>query len=231
MTVAPRRAARRTPVPSLGPRSAGAQTRIVDAALVEFVEHGFAGASTNAIARAARVAKGLVFHHFTSKANLYLAVIDDAAARITQQVFDEAALPADLFERLFALAVSKVQVYQRDPLRYRLLFGIHDAPRVLRARIERRLAALRANSLARMLDGIDPSRLRPGVTLAQAVDTLLVLADGIDRRYLGQLAALPDRGASQLAAITREVWAYFERLRDGLYVASPAARPRRRVPG
>ena len=69
----------------------------------------------------------------------------------------------------------------------------------------------------RFLEGLDTSRLRPGVTIDGAIDTLTVLGLGIERRYIAMLAKLPDRGIATLEQLTDEVWTHFERLRDGLY--------------
>ncbi len=203
------------------------RARILDAALAEFAAHGFRVASTNAIAAAAGVAKGLVFHHFRRKEDLFLAVFDGVLARMIDAVYtDDEALPADLFERLHAWALRKLHVAQRDPLGYQLVtLALADPPAALRARLDERMVALRAEHWPRFLAGVDASRLRRGITPAQAIETLMYLSDGIERNLLPRLAALPDRGASQLGALGREMWSHFVRLRDGLY--RPTARRRR----
>lgn len=207
--------------------AATARARILDAALAEFVARGFDGASTNTIARAAGVAKGLVFHHFGSKAELYLAVHELVAARVGAQVLGGVPERADLFEWLHAVAIRKVRALQRDPLAYQFVLAAREAPAPLRDRIERRMAALRAEAWQRFSGAIDPARLRPGVTLEQAIETLTILGEGLDRRYLPRIAALPDRGLSQIEALTGEMWVHYERLRDGLYAPPPARRTRR----
>jgi TetR/AcrR family transcriptional regulator len=71
---------------------AEAPERILAAAEVLFAEHGFDAASMHAIAAHAGVSKANIFHHFSSKHDLYLAVLSnacrDAAERL--QHFDEA---------------------------------------------------------------------------------------------------------------------------------------------
>src|ERR1700722_15143401 len=52
------------------------QAAILRAALAEFGEHGIAGARTDAIARAARVNKALLYYYFEDKDALYEAVLD-----------------------------------------------------------------------------------------------------------------------------------------------------------
>ena len=98
-----------------------------------------------------------------------------------------------------------------------------DAPPPLRAELERRIIALRDDTWRRVLGSIDTSRLRPGVTPEQAIETMTILGEGLDRRYVPRIAALPDRGFAQLEALTEEMWAHYERLRDGLYAPEPPA--------
>jgi AcrR family transcriptional regulator len=50
--------------------------RLVDTALELFAEHGFDGTSMKALARAAGVAQGLVYHYFTGKEALLWAVLE-----------------------------------------------------------------------------------------------------------------------------------------------------------
>src|SRR5690606_40169735 len=57
--------------------------RILQAAQQLFAERDYEGVSVEAVAERAGVAKSLVFHHFGSKGELYLAAVADAAARIS----------------------------------------------------------------------------------------------------------------------------------------------------
>lgn len=196
---------------------AGARARIVEAAIAEFSARGFEAASTNTIAREAKVAKGLLFHHFGSKEDLYLAIIEHLTERITEEVFAIDPMPSDLFERLHAFAVQKLRIFQRDPAAFQLLITSTDAPASIREYLEKRRVAMRVVTWPRFLDGIDTSRLRPGITLETALDTMQILGLGIERAYLPQLARMPDRGQAGLAKMTAEVWAHYERMRDGLY--------------
>ena len=61
-----------------------ARARIRDAALEQFAEHGFEGATIRGIAEAAGVSPGLVQHHFGSKAGLRRAC-DDAVLELVRR--------------------------------------------------------------------------------------------------------------------------------------------------
>src|ERR1700680_4552266 len=60
---------------------------ILRAAAQEFAEHGIAGARTDAIARAARVNKALLYYYFKDKETLYGAVLDNAFSGLKRTVF------------------------------------------------------------------------------------------------------------------------------------------------
>jgi len=62
----------------LGSRGKPEQSRaaILKAAISEFADHGIAGARTDAIARAARVNKALLYYYFKDKEAIYQAVLD-----------------------------------------------------------------------------------------------------------------------------------------------------------
>ena len=66
------------PVPA-GPASASERKHaaITEAAIAEFFQHGYAGASVDAIAARARVSKPTIYSHFGNKEQLFLAVIGD----------------------------------------------------------------------------------------------------------------------------------------------------------
>jgi AcrR family transcriptional regulator len=74
-------------------RSASGQDRLLESALIAFAAHGFAGASTHAIAEEAGAQQGLIRHHFGSKEGLWSAVVDRG---VTAVLADLDALGAGL---------------------------------------------------------------------------------------------------------------------------------------
>ncbi len=82
--------------PRLGSRGQPEQTRaaILAAATREFAQEGVAGARTDAIARAARVNKALLYYYFKDKETLYGAVVDQMFSGLSERI--HAALNSDL---------------------------------------------------------------------------------------------------------------------------------------
>ena len=62
-------------------RSAETRSKILDAAVQEFSRNGLAGARMDQIATLAGVNKALLYYHFDSKENLYLAALELTAAK------------------------------------------------------------------------------------------------------------------------------------------------------
>src|SRR5579863_5091533 len=87
-------------------RSFETRARILDAALREFSSLGMAGARMDQIAAAAGVNKALLYYHFDSKENLYIAAVEMISAKIrdlSMAVFLRDASPG---ERLLRAALN-----------------------------------------------------------------------------------------------------------------------------
>jgi AcrR family transcriptional regulator len=69
---------------------------LLDSAAACFIESGFAATSLDAVARRARVTKGAIYHHFASKRDLFMAVLErqeEISSRTTLEAGTAAADP------------------------------------------------------------------------------------------------------------------------------------------
>jgi TetR/AcrR family transcriptional regulator len=87
-------------------RSEQTRKRILKAAVKEFSAHGLAGARTDAIARAARANKALLYYYFKSKEALYVAAIEDAMADIAEKTTAILKYECSPGEHLLQLALN-----------------------------------------------------------------------------------------------------------------------------
>jgi TetR/AcrR family transcriptional regulator len=69
-------------------RPEASRAAILRAAVCEFAREGVAGARTDAIARAARVNKALLYYYFKDKDALYGAVLDQVFGGLTEAVYE-----------------------------------------------------------------------------------------------------------------------------------------------
>lgn len=110
-----RSAAKRGPGRPADSNSADTKATILDAALHEFAEHGYSGASTRTIAGRAGVTIATVYHHFESKQMLYSAAyaygIDRAWIAYGRAVEGKASL----LDELEAMFETSLTIMKREP--------------------------------------------------------------------------------------------------------------------
>ncbi len=80
--------------------------RILAAAEELFAEHGFEAASINTIAERAGVSKANIFHHFSSKRELYLTVLHNACHKGSERLHNLETHTGTFNERFAAYAVD-----------------------------------------------------------------------------------------------------------------------------
>lgn len=97
--------------------------RLIDAAARLFSERGYAATSVAAIGEAAAASRGLVNFHFSSKANLLKAVIEDLVEGLEREMF-EPGEEAGPLEALAGLVDSHRVFLTTQPERARLLFRL-----------------------------------------------------------------------------------------------------------
>jgi len=92
------------------------RSRILEAALNEFSEKGYKKASTNTIVREAQVSKGLLFHYFISKKELYIYICNAATDTITEELMEEVNFAdRDVLNRLHQSTFTKIESYNKHP--------------------------------------------------------------------------------------------------------------------
>lgn len=101
------------------------KNRILEAALIEFADKGYKKASTNTIVREAKVSKGLLFHYFISKKELYIHIYNYALDTITNELYAGVNFAdKDVLARLYASTLQKIESYSKHNL-FTSLFEKH----------------------------------------------------------------------------------------------------------
>src|SRR5690554_129016 len=87
------------------------RNRILNAALKEFAHKGFDDASTNVIVKEAGISKGLLFHYFNTKRELFLFLFDYSTDVIKQEYYGLINTEErDIFARLRQAYLLKIDV-------------------------------------------------------------------------------------------------------------------------
>ncbi|MFF0709412.1 MULTISPECIES: TetR/AcrR family transcriptional regulator [Gordonia] len=143
------------------PRSAR-RRQLLDAASEIFVERGYHSAGMDEIAVHAGVSKPVLYQHFPSKLDLYIAVVDSHAEKLVTDVNNALLTTTDNRQRVRAAVAAFFNFIDEDNSGYRLIFS-SDAldPAVIR-RVEGATEACvdAVYGLVMHDSGLDPYRSR-----------------------------------------------------------------------
>src|SRR5437763_14607766 len=109
-------------------RSEETRQALITEARALFAQRGFAGVGTEEIARAARLTRGALYHHFESKEDLFRAVYEEVERELVENIATGAMAATDPLEALGA-GVWAVLDACDDPAVQRI--ALLDAPSVL----------------------------------------------------------------------------------------------------
>ena len=124
--------------------------QLLAVALAVFADKGFHGASMNDVADAAGVTKPVLYQHFESKRELYLALIDEAGERLNQLIVAAASNASDPHEKVSRGVQAYFRWVAEDRESFVLLFGdggrrdeeFTEAVRLIEARIATAIAPM-----------------------------------------------------------------------------------------
>lgn len=161
-----------------------AQSRVIQAALVLFAEHGISGTSLQMIADAIGVTKAAVYHQYNTKDEIVLAVAEvvmtglAAAATAAEAERSRTRAREVLLAGMIDLAVEQrrmASILQRDPVMLRFLEE-HASFRRVMERVNRLLMGGASDPRARVL----------AATLASAIAGVVIhpLSVGLDDESL-----------------------------------------------
>jgi AcrR family transcriptional regulator len=186
------------------------QRQLLDVAIHVFAQHGYAGASTQAIASAAGLSEPALYRHFPSKRALFLAAFERASTELLdswRSIAAESPSPLEAIARIGVWYTDRLRARPDDlVLRYRSLSQTDDAELGARVRSNYRetLAFVRdlyeqAHARGLIEPSADPRALAwlflaVGAALDQA--QLLQLGDELPADVMGRIASLIQSGGA-----------------------------------
>ena len=60
------------------------KSKILSSAITEFALHGYEAASLNVICRNGGISKGIIYHYFDSKEDLYICCVSECFEKLTE---------------------------------------------------------------------------------------------------------------------------------------------------
>lgn len=162
------------------------QDRILNAAMKEFARKGYANASTNEIVKEAEISKGLLFHYFTNKKQLFLYLYDYGVELTIRNLYEKLNRDeSDLFARIRHISRLKLEILNQHPEIFRFIevAYIEDSS-AIRQELDKRNKELLGNHLHLLFDGIDYSRFREGVDIQKAMKIIMWTFEGYGKEEM-----------------------------------------------
>jgi AcrR family transcriptional regulator len=138
------------------------QDRIINAAIKEFAQKGYENASTNEIVKEAGISKGLLFHYFGNKKQMFLFLFDYCYRLISEQFYQKIDLTErDFFTRIRQAVLIKMELLTTYPELFKFIEEayLEDATEV-KAEVEKKIKELNNINIGKIYEGIDFSKFR-----------------------------------------------------------------------
>lgn len=171
--------------------------QLIDVAVGVFARHGYHTTSMNDVAEAAGVTKPVLYQHFASKRDLYLALLDEVGRRLLDRITKATADGADGRSQTQAGFRAYFHWVSEDHEAFLLLFGSGARRDEEFAAAARRVTDEVARSIAPLIAVDIPAERRE--TLAHAV---VGRAEGASRRLIDRGVDFdPDEMADEIGAL------------------------------
>ncbi|MGZ9587141.1 TetR/AcrR family transcriptional regulator [Paenibacillus marinisediminis] len=193
------------------------QARILNAAMNEFARNGYANASTNEIVKAAGISKGLLFHYFDNKKQLFLYIYDYCLDISMKELYEQIDFEeTDLFAKIRQIQNIKLEIVLRHPEFFRFVETAYtDQSSDIKDDIDQRNTDLLASSMSRLFANIDHSKFKDNLDIPKTINIILWSLEGYGQQLM-KTAKLTGQELDYVAA-AHEFDHYIEILKNGFY--------------
>jgi len=194
--------------------------KIIKSSMEVFAEKGYVNASTNDIIKKAGISKGILFHYFGNKKNLYLYVLDRTLEIAVEKISTgNGTASPDLFERISATGMMKLRLALEEPLNYRMIFTTFiNTPDPIKEAVQDRYKKLYGVAMKMFFDGLDLSKIRSGVDPNKAIEVILLFLEGYQAKYIEAWKNISaDEALASMDKLMEESRVYFDILKKGIY--------------
>ena len=159
--------------------------KILDSAFEEFGKQGYGLSSVNTICTAGNISKGILYHYFKDKDELYLVCIRELFDSLTEHLQNELSNIGGTKEiRLERYFDARLCFFRENPLYHKLFCDVIVAPPAhLAQAISEIKADFDALNISVLTELLQSARLRPDVTIQNAVETFRLYQDFVNAQY------------------------------------------------
>lgn len=193
---------------------------IISAGTAEFAFKAYADASTDVIAKNCGISKGLLFHYFGTKKELYLACLTHALERLTQPTSEPAG--ESFYDVIFSVMDDKLRLCARCPDETALanMASRESALEVAGEKdeiVNAYLAKTRGASAVTIARAITRLELKPECG-QRALEGLMLYVSAVISKYLKEYQSTPNAFFNNADSIKNEIKSYIDLILYGIVV-------------
>ncbi len=185
----------------------------------EFVRHGYKQASTNTMVEKAGISKGILYHYFGNKKNLYLYLVDKSMEYYLNELEElfKQIIP-DIFDRLLQFALVKLNLIQKDLVMYEFAArAFVDETEDVSKEIKSRYEKIYKEYVPRVFKDIDTTNLKKDIDVNKLIETILFCLEGLNakniRLYKENMLSYADMNCKAI----KESMSYLDIIKYGAY--------------
>lgn len=193
------------------------KNRILEAALQEFAMKGYKKASTNTIVREAQVSKGLLFHYFISKKELYIYIFNYAVEVITKELYSGINFSdRDVLNRLNEATIQKINSYTKHEL-FTKIFEKHSEvlDEDIVARTSTALVDFSEDSYKKIFDSIDYYLFDEKINVEKSLEVIKWTIDRLSQDWVIKNNNVYDPEA--FSELKQDIKKYLDLFRNAFY--------------
>ncbi|WP_442593685.1 TetR/AcrR family transcriptional regulator [Neobacillus sp. D3-1R] len=194
------------------------QERIINAAVKEFAQKGYVKASTNEIVKEAGISKGLLFHYFNNKQELFLFLYDYLIDLIMNDFYAKIDwTEKDLLLKLKQITMMKFELFSRFPDMFDFVrMAYEEEAYEIKKELEKRNKDAIASSYRKLFENVDASLFKEGIDVQRAIAIIMWTMEGLGNQLQEKTRILP-LNQIKIDEILTEMDVYIETLKKGFY--------------
>ena len=191
---------------------------ILDTCLSVFAEYGYDNTSTAMLAEASGISRALIFHHFNSKKDLYLSLLDRCFEKGSMVIgFDSVLENETFFEVKDRISNIKFKYYKENPHLYKVIIeAFYNTPDELKKDVEAKYGKLieeRNKVQERLFENVP---LRENVDRKKAYKLVRLTLDYLEDKYISELVDDRELNECILENIIEERNSFINMIRYGI---------------
>lgn len=171
-------------------KNALSRQRILDAAMREFSDKGYTAASLNTICSENSISKGIIYHYFKDKDELYLLCAAECFDKLTEYLKGKSGSPGDAVEKRLQLYFdARLRFFTENPIYLGIfLDAALSPPAALKTKIAEVRKPFDNLNIATMTELMESEHLRDGISREAVVDDFRLYMDFFNASFRAVLA-------------------------------------------